>query len=195
MSEQNYDYEFHPLTPERWSDLEKLFGERGATGGCWCMWWRMKQSDFDAQKGDGNRTLFRGIVDSKALPGILAYVDAEPAGWCAIAPRAEYSRLERSRIFKPVDENPVWSVTCFFVAKPYRKQGLTVKLLQAAVDFAAEQGAQIVEGYPVEPKDENAVDVFVFPGLASAFRQAGFVEVERRSETRPMMRYYIGDKN
>jgi GNAT superfamily N-acetyltransferase len=183
--------EFHPLTAQRWSDLETLFGQRGACGGCWCMWWKLTRAQFQKQKGAANKRAFRKIVQSGETPGILAYADGQPAGWCAVAPREVYPALERSRILKPVDDQPVWSVVCFFVAKPFRRRGLTVKLLRAAVTHAIQHGAQIIEGYPVEPSKTPAPDVLLYTGLASAFRQAGFVEVLRRSKTRPMMRYFV----
>ncbi len=183
--------EFHPLTPQRWQDLEVLFGERGACGGCWCMWWRLSQSEFNRQKGVGNREAMKKIVESGQVPGIMAYADAHPVGWCAIGPREAYPRLERSRILKRIDHRPVWSVVCFYVAKPYRRSGITSKLLQAAVEYATQQGASIVEAYPVEPKKTNIPDLFVYHGLAATFRKVGFVEVARRSETRPVMRYII----
>ena len=182
---------FHPLTPHRWSDLEQLFGPRGACCGCWCMYWRLLNKQFNEQTGDLNRRNLKAIVDSGAVPGILAYADGVPVGWVSLAPREEFPRLSRSRILKPVDEQPVWSVVCFFVAKGYRRQGLTIQLLQAAVNFALTNGAQIVEGYPVEPKGGKSPDPFVYTGLASAFKQAGFTEILRRSETRPIMRYII----
>ena len=182
---------FHPLTPDRWPDFERLFGARGATGGCWCMYWRLTRTQFEEQKGELNHRNMQAIVASGDIPGILAYSGDEPVGWCSIAPRAEYSTLERSRILKPVDDQPVWSVVCFFVKRPSRRQGLTVQLLKAAVEYAKSNGAKIVEGYPVEPREGASPDVFVWTGLASAFKQAGFVEVLRRSETRPIMRYFI----
>lgn len=183
----------HPLTSDRWPDLEALFGERGATGGCWCMWWRLPRSVFNQQKGAGNKRAFQTIVEDGDEPGLLAYVGEQPVGWCAVAPRAEYPALERSRILRPVDDAPVWSVTCLFVAKPFRRKGVTVQLLRAAVNFARERGARIVEGYPTEPRSSTPMlpDAFVWTGLASAFRAAGFTEVLRRSETRPIMRRVI----
>jgi GNAT superfamily N-acetyltransferase len=186
--------EIHPATSERWDDLERLFGPRGATGGCWCMWWRLPRSEFDRQKGEGNREALRSVVNTGTPPGLLAYIDGQPVGWCALAPREEYGALERSRILKRVDELPVWSVTCFFVAKEHRRKGVTSRLLRAAVEYAAEHGARIVEGYPVEPKSADTPPVFIFTGIASSFRDAGFAEVARRSETRPIMRYRIVDQ-
>ena len=182
---------FHPLTPERWPDFEKLFGPRGACGGCWCMYWRLTRAQYEEQHGELNRRNIKALVDSGNVPGIIAYVGEEPVGWCSVAPRQEFSTLGRSRILKPVDEQPVWSVVCFFVARSQRRKGLTVELLKAAVNFARTSGARIVEGYPVEPKAGKAPDVFVYTGLLSAFTQAGFTEVLRRSETRPIMRYYL----
>ena len=177
-----------PLTSERWPDFERLFGARGACGGCWCMYWRLSRKQFDEQKGELNRRHMNAIVEAGDTPGLLAYLDGEPVGWCSVAPRQAFPTLERSRILKAVDGQPVWSVVCFFIARPYRRQGLTVALLQAAADHARSQGAQVVEGYPVEPKEGQAPDVFVYTGLVSAYRKAGFVEVARRSETRPIMR-------
>ncbi|MFQ6617436.1 MAG: GNAT family N-acetyltransferase [Fidelibacterota bacterium] len=185
------DLKFHPLTSERWRDLEILFGEHGACGGCWCMWWRLKRSQFNRQKGKDNREAFKKIVDSGEIPGILAYVDDQPIAWCSIAPRERFPVLERSRILKRVDDKPVWSIVCFFVAKPFRRKGVTVKLLQAAIEYAKKQGALIIEGYPVEPKKPVIPDIFAYTGLVSTFRTNGFEEVLRRSETRPIMRYIV----
>jgi GNAT superfamily N-acetyltransferase len=183
--------EFHPASPNRWRDLTALFGPRGACGGCWCMWWRMPRSQFKARKGDGTRQALKRLIDVGEIVGLLAYANGQPVGWCAVAPRERFPVLERSRILKRVDDEPVWSVVCFFVEKSFRGQGLTTALLRAAVAYAERQGARIVEGYPVEPKTSRMPDVFAYPGLASAFRQAGFAEVLRRSETRPIMRYII----
>jgi GNAT superfamily N-acetyltransferase len=185
------ELKFHPLTPERWVDLEKLFGQHGASGGCWCMWWRLPRSEFTRNCGERNKEAFKRLVDSGNVPGILAYVGGQPVGWCSIAPRVSFPKLERSRILKRIDDKPVWSVVCFFIAKAFRQKGVSVELLKAAVNYAAKQGAEIVEGYPVEPKKNQTPNGFAYTGLASAFRKVGFVEVVRRSETRPIMRYII----
>jgi GNAT superfamily N-acetyltransferase len=176
-----------PLTPSRWKDLEALFGARGACGGCWCMYWRLPRPAFERQKGEGNRRAFKKIVATGQTPGLLAYDGDRPVAWCAIAPRTEYPKMARSRILQPVDDQPVWSVSCLFVAKPYRRRGVSVRLLEAAADYVRRRGGRIVEGYPVEAPGKVA-DPFVWTGLASAFRKAGFTEVARRSKTRPIMR-------
>jgi GNAT superfamily N-acetyltransferase len=176
--------EFRPLSEKNWADIEELFG----SGGCWCMWWRLRRSEYEKKKGGGNKQAFRKIVESRAPTGVLAYVGGRPVGWCAVAPRADYPVLERSRILKPVDEEPVWSVTCFYVPREHRRSGLTSKLLAAAVEYARKQGARIIEGYPQDPKSGSVVDAFAWTGFASAFKKAGFKEVARRSATRPVMR-------
>jgi len=183
--------EFYPLTRKRWADFEQLFGVRGACGGCWCMLWRLKRSDFDRQKGEGNRKAMKAIVDAGEVPGILAYIGGEPVGWCAVAPRECYSALERSRILRKIDDTPVWSVSCFFIDKDFRNKGLSVRLLQAAVAHAKDHSGKVVEGYPIEPKKDKMPPAFVWTGLAAGFKKAGFTEVARRSETRPIMRFYI----
>ena len=185
------DLTFHALTPERWTDFERLFGARGACGGCWCMWWRLKRSEFERMKGAGNKKAMKAIVDSGEVPGLIAYLDNEPVGWCSVGPRNRFSALERSRILKRVDDRPVWSVVCFFIARPFRRQGVSAALLRAAVEYVRENGGEVLEGYPVEPKKNEMPDAFAWPGLAAAFVKAGFVEVARRSETRPIMRYEV----
>jgi GNAT superfamily N-acetyltransferase len=182
--------EILPLTPDRWTDLETLFGPHGAYGGCWCMWWRIKRSQFEQQQGEGNRAAMKSIVDSGEVPGLLAYVNGQPAGWCSVAPRLAFPALDRSRILARVDAEPVWSIVCFYIARKYRRQGITIRLLKAAVEYAQSHGAKVVEGYPKDPQNDQKPDPFVFTGLVSAFRQAGFIEVMRRSDTRPIMRYF-----
>ncbi len=189
-TEGSISLECHPVTRERWGDLESLFGERGACAGCWCMWWRLKRSQWNAQRGEGNRLALKQIVDSGEVPGILAYLDGAPAGWCSVAPREAFSALERSRTLKRVDQEPVWSIVCFFVAKPYRRRGLSVALLKAAVEYVHTQGGRTVEGYPGRPA-KTTPDPWVYMGLASAFLKAGFVEVARPSTTRSIVRYYL----
>lgn len=181
----------HPLTADRWPDLERLFGERGACGGCWCMLWRLKRSQYEAQKGEKNRQALRKIVQSGQAPGLLAYADGQPVGWCALAPREVYPALERSRILKPIDDQRVWSIACLFVARQYRRRGVSVQLIKAAVKQVAASGCRIVEGYPQDPRKNPMPDVFAHTGIVGAFREAGFIEQLRRSPTRPIMRYEI----
>ena len=180
--------EFHPLTPERWPDLEALFGPRGACGGCWCMTWRRRRPDFEANKGIGNKRAFKKIVTANQQPGVIAYCKGEPVAWCAIAPRSVYVSLERSRVLKLVDDQPVWSITCLFIRRDFRRRGVSSLLIKAAVKFAAGRGAKIIEGYPVEPYTAAMPDAFAWTGIPASFHKAGFTEIARRSKTRPIMR-------
>jgi GNAT superfamily N-acetyltransferase len=151
------------------------------------MWWRLARSEFNHGKGASNRAALRRLTVQGPPPGILAYAGRSAVGWCALAPREDYPALERSRILAPVDAQPVWSVTCFFIERAWRRKRLSVALLEAAAGWAGRRGARILEGYPVEPGSQ-APDPFVWTGLASAYRAAGFKEVARRSRTRPIMR-------
>lgn len=180
--------EVHPLTPDRWADFERLFGPKGACAGCWCTWWRLTQKEFVAGKGAKNRAFTKAQVERGEEPGLIAYAGTEPVGWVALAPREQYPRLARSKILAPVDGKAVWSVTCFFVVKGWRRKGVTVALLQAAKAYAASRGAMILEGYPVDPGGGKNPDVFAYTGLPGSFEGAGFREVLRRSPTRPVVR-------
>ena len=180
--------EFRPLTPDGWADLERLFGPHGATGGCWCMWWRRTAKEFGACTGEENRAAFRALVDSGDRPGILAYADGEPVGWCAVAPRGDYPRLARSRTLRPIDDEPVWSITCFFVAPPFRRRGVTSALIGATCESVRARGGRVVEAYPIAPSDKAYPAAFAYTGLLSAFLSCGFLEVARPSPHRAIVR-------
>jgi GNAT superfamily N-acetyltransferase len=189
MSKDKLTYQ--PLTSKNWKDFENLFGQNGACGGCWCMLWRLKRSVYDAQKGEQNKLAMYDLVQSGKEPGIIAYLGEEPVGWCALSLRDNYPALERSRVLKKADEQQVWSIVCFFIDKKYRNQGISIDLLKFAIDYCKKKGAKIIEGYPVEPKNDKMPAVFAWTGIASAYLKAGFLEVTRRSETRPIMRFLI----
>ncbi|HEY3723458.1 MAG TPA: GNAT family N-acetyltransferase [Acidimicrobiia bacterium] len=175
------------LTPERWPDLEQLFGERGASSGCWCMWWRVAARDWEQGAGAGNRAAFRRVVDSGPAPGLLAYEDAAPVGWVAVAPRAEYPRLNRSPKLKAVDATPVWAATCFYIDRHARGGGVAGSLLAAAVEHARAGGAAAIEGYPIDPAGGTVSNASAYTGVLDMFRAAGFEEIERRGG-RPILR-------
>jgi GNAT superfamily N-acetyltransferase len=182
------ELEVTPLTQEHWDDLVTLFGRHGASGGCWCMFWRVKRAEYDARRGEGLKEGLKSLVFANEAPGLLAYSGGKAVGWISLGPREQFPRLENSRNLARVDEQAVWSVVCFFVARSHRNQGLTIRLLQAAVEYARLHGAKIVEGYPVDPKQDRVDALSVYTGLASVFKVVGFTEVARRSETRPVMR-------
>jgi len=189
-----------PATAERWSDLESLFGTHGAYAGCWCMFWRLNRADFNRLKGDGAKAVLHSMTCKNRVPGLLAYVNGQAAGWCSIGPREHYKALEASRILKRVDDQPVWSIVCFFVTKPFRRQGLMLELLRGAVEYARQQGAQVVESYPIDMQSSRLAGKRLnsssgYMGIASVFSKIGFVEVGRASETQLIMRSYITNGN
>lgn len=177
-----------------WTDFETLMGEKGGCGGCWCMLWRRTAKEMEAEKGEGNRRAMKVLFDQGEAPGLVAKTTTGVMGWIQIDRRAAFPRLASSRVLKPVDGQDVWSVSCFFIDKKFRRSGLSLELLNAAVDWAHSRGAKIVEGYPIDPPREKYPPIYAWTGFLGTFRRAGFTEVARRSDTRPIMRKRIGNK-
>ncbi len=184
--------EVRPLTPETWDDLAELFSRPGASipRSCWCMFYRRSGAGPDGARSAANRDALRAIVDSGSVPGLLGYEDGSPVGWISLSPREEYEKLRRSPVMKPVDERLVWSIVCFFVDKRARGRGITAGLLDAAIRYADEQGATVLEAYPVD-KPERSGDDSMFFGAKSLYDRAGFDEVARRKPTRPVVRKQV----
>ncbi|HZI98670.1 MAG TPA: GNAT family N-acetyltransferase, partial [Actinomycetales bacterium] len=142
-----------PLTAERWDDAVVVFGSRGDPARCWCQWFRMRSAAWKDARTASNRAALKVQVDDDPPPGLLAYVGDEPAGWVAVAPRTAYERLRHSpkvvaAVGEDLDDGSIWAVTCFVVRTGFRRRGLAGALLDAAVAFAREHGARVVEGYP-----------------------------------------------
>jgi GNAT superfamily N-acetyltransferase len=184
----------YPLTQERWQDLVDLFNRPGGSivRGCWCMHYRKTGSDASAS-GEKNKRALHSLVGRGHIPGLLAYENGQAVGWVSISPREEYLRLERSPVMKPVDEQPVWSIVCFYVEPRSRGQGITRALLDGAVEYARSQGARLVEAYPVDKQGPSHPD-FMWFGAKEVFDRAGFKEVARRKPTRPVMRKALRQK-
>jgi len=200
MSTAPATFSVRPLTPQTWADLEYLFSLRGGSivRGCWCMAYRRTGKppglgDPPGSMAAANKQEMRDLVDSGVVPGLIGYSDREPAGWISFGPREEYLKLRRSPVMKPVDDTPVWSVVCSYVAKPYRGIGMQGRLLAAAIEYAREQGASVLEAYPVD-KAERSHDDFMWFGSRSLYERAGFREVVRRSPTRVLMRLELADE-
>ena len=179
-----------PATADRWDDVRALAGERGFTSGCWCMWWRMSAHEWRSTPARARRDALADLVATGSAPGLLAYRDGAPVAWVAVAPRDEYPRLNRSQKLKPLDDTPVWSVTCFTVDRHHRRHGVAEALLDAAVDHAAARGATVVEGYPIDTAGGRRPGADLFTGTLAMFRRAGFEEVARRGG-RPIMRKVV----
>jgi GNAT superfamily N-acetyltransferase len=178
--------DFHPVTAERLGDLARFSEAHGKFRYCSCMRWRLASADYQRSTKERRMAAFDAFVERGTPVGVLAYQDGEPVGWVSVAPRETYAGLERFKALSRPDNLPVWSVVCFFVDSHARRQGLTLGLLQAAVAYAIAQGAEIVEGYPVEPDAR----LYTYMGSPATFRAAGFQEVARPGEGRPIMRYY-----
>lgn len=180
-------YEVKPVTHNRWDDLVQLFGPGGASGGCWCMYPRIKGSEMNAK---ANKVKMKNIVARNEIPGLLAYRDGLPVGWVSLGPRTIFGRVQRSPLFKPIDDQDVWSVVCFFIPAEFRRQGIGKRLLAAAEQYARGQGASILEAYPVDTRGKYWPEggSAIFWGTQSFFEKAGFKVVARRKDRRPMMR-------
>lgn len=179
------------IRPANWSGFSEVMGEKGGCGGCWCMLWRLPKKEMDAGMGENNHQAMKNIFERGHVPGLIAWHQQEAVGWIQVDERSAFSRLESSRVLKPVDDKSVWSISCFFIDKRFRRKGLSAELLRAACRFAGERGATILEGYPIDtPKNKYPV-VYAWTGFVGAFRAAGFEEVARRSATRPIMRKHL----
>jgi GNAT superfamily N-acetyltransferase len=197
MKESEYDIEFlsqltfEPLTRTNWNKFVQLFGEKGACGNCWCMYYRLLKTDFEEGKSDnGNKEAMQNLVFGHQPTGILGFYEGQAIAWCAFAPREHFIKLENSRVHKRIDSNPVWSIPCFFVDKKFRRQGISVELLKGVIQYAKDRQIKIIEAYPTIPTKENLPDTFAWIGLYKSFECAGFEIVDRTSKNRPMVRYY-----
>jgi GNAT superfamily N-acetyltransferase len=184
-----------PLTDERWPDLEALFGPSGAYSNCWCTWQRISGRAFSAgcaNRGAGNRALLRGLAESGAEPGLLAYRDRAAIGWVSTGPRREFGRILRSPITQltagEASDPAVWSVACFFIPAAHRGQGVASALLEAAVGRAREASARAIEGYPVDTRGERRQSSSLFTGTLELFLRFGFSRVAERRPGRPVVR-------
>lgn len=178
--------QFHPVTRERLADLARFSEQQGKFRYCSCMRWRMRSTEFRRSTKEGRVAALEGLVRQGTPVGILAYSDGEPVGWCSIAPRQTYRALERYRALPRLDDAQVWSMVCFFVDRHVRRQGITLGLLRAAVDYARSHGAKVIEGYPVEPGSR----LYTYMGSPSTFRRAGFRDVTPAGQARQVMRYF-----
>ena len=174
-----------PLTPDLWPAFEDLFGENGAVRGCWCMYWRIGAA-YRKRPRARNKAAFREVVKRGPPPGLLAFDGDVAVGWCQLTPRDTLPWLDRAWRLKRVDDVPVWSLSCFYVRKGYRKQGVTSALIAAALTAARRARAPALEAYPL---DADLTPSASGTGYASTFARAGFKTVARRVPPRPIMRH------
>jgi len=179
---------FEQLTSSNWKEFEMLMGEKGGCGNCWCMYFRLPYKIFQENKPNGNKKMMKNLVNKGTPQGLIASMNSEPVGWIAMAPREDYIKIENSRVFKRIDEQPVWSITCFFVRKEYRHKGLSQQLIKGAVDFAKKKKIKILEAYPAIPYAEKVPHPFLWVGVLSSFVKNGFTIVRQQSKSRAMVR-------
>lgn len=181
-----------PLRKDDWPNIEALFGEKGACGGCWCMWWRLPRGGklWEESKGEKNKRAFKKLVTSGKVYGCLAFAEGQPVGWCCVGPRADFPRLERTKALQTDWTEHTWSVTCFYIRPGWRHRGVATALLKEAVSVARENGAKELEGYPVRPKrdDTNFPGAFAWTGFPRLFEKQRFRNVTPPGRTRDIYR-------
>lgn len=183
---------FEPLSKKNWSRFVQLFGEKGACGNCWCMYFRLSKTDFtEGKQNDGNKESMKELVWAGRPTGIIGSYEDQPIAWCAFAPREDHMKLENSRVHKRIDNEDVWSLTCFFIDRNFRRMGVSVAMLKGVIEIARQQKIKIIEAYPTIPTKDQLPDSFAWIGLYKSFERAGFTIVDRTSKNRPMMRYYV----
>ncbi|QFU92746.1 GNAT family N-acetyltransferase [Amycolatopsis sp. YIM 10] len=180
-----------PVEHDRWDDLVEVFGSNGGCEGCWCMYWRVTSGpEYDRMRGAPARAEFSRLVRDGEVPGLLAYHDERPVGWCAVAPRPAYVRLRRSRTLRPAepDDPGVWAVPCFYIKNEHRRRGVADQLLAAAVRHAERQGAHTIEAYPTDSEHRRYSSGELHMGTVDLFTRHGFSEVDRPSPGRVIVR-------
>lgn len=185
MTEAHPDtLDVRPLTPDRFADLAALFTQGGDPKWCWCMYFRVRGLDWSNSTPEANRAGFRRLTREGPPPGLVGYRDGEAVGWVSLGPREGYERLAHSRVLAPVDETPVWSIVCFVVARRARRSGVAAAMLEAAIGYARDQGARILEAYPVDTGGARLAAASVYRGPLSMFKRAGFRVVATRQWNR-----------
>lgn len=181
----------HPVTPDRWRDLETLFQEASATRNCWCMWWRIAGNTWRDTTRASRKSDFARLVEMGPPPGLLAYDGKTPAGWVQITPRTDIPRFNAARTGKPAngaDLATTWALSCFYIARAFRGQGLMAELARAACDWAQQHGASCVEAAALN-HDKPLQWSDGYTGLINPLASAGFAQVEQRGTRRSLMRW------
>jgi GNAT superfamily N-acetyltransferase len=176
--------EFQELTIKTWHLFERLMGEKGGCAGCWCMLYRSTTSEFQENKYEGNRKAMRKLVEAGQPIGLIALIDTEPIGWISLAPRQHLPKIDHSRALKKLDKKPAWSISCFFVAKEYRNQGISTEMIKGAIRFARQQKIKTLEAYPTIPYAKKIPAAFLWSGPLSAFKKNGFQVVLKSGKTK-----------
>jgi GNAT superfamily N-acetyltransferase len=182
-----------PATADRFDDAEHALTGGGDGRSCQCQWWTITNAEFQRASTDERRELLRDEIGNDAPPpALIAYVDGEAAGWVRVGPRPAQVRISRTRDIIahtpiPLDDPDVWAVTCFVVRREHRRQGLNARLLAAAIDYARNHGARVVEAYPYDTDAAKHSSNELYRGVLSVFEDAGFREVARPKPDRAIV--------
>jgi GNAT superfamily N-acetyltransferase len=182
-----------PLTRGRIADLATLFDAGGDPKWCWCAFFRVRGLDFANSTPVANRAILEGLADDTPAPGLVAYEGDTLVGWVSLGPRESFDRLTHSRALARIDDTPVWSIVCFVVARRQRGRGIAKQLLGAAIAYARDHGATMLEAYPADTSDGRIPSANAYRGTLSMFETAGFEVVALRqgnpdSQPRPIVR-------
>ena len=172
-SDTGQTWETHPVTPDRFEDFADVINPNRRAAHCWCLSHRLQAKEIEELGGGSREQAMRELCEREHPPGVVTYLDGTPVGWCNVGPRSEITRLSRSRLIRPVDDLPVWSIVCVVVRSGHRKQGVTGHLIEGAVAYAAANGAPAVEAHPVDPKGRMDLTM-AFVGTKAMFDKAGF---------------------
>lgn len=184
------EIDIRPVRRSDWRNIEALFGDNGACGGCWCMTWRLPRGGklWEANKGAPNRRRFRALLTAGKVHGLLAFAGETPIGWCSVGPKSEYPRLDNSRVLNVSRIGDDWAVLCFFIRRELRSTGIGTRLLAQAIEYARRNGATLLDGFPVRPPGDEAIAAaFAWTGLPSMFEACGFRPM-REAPERPHYR-------
>lgn len=178
------DIEIRPATAEHFADVERALTGGGDSRTCQCQWWRLTNAEWNVTDAADRERLLRAEVAAGPPPALVAYVADEAAGWVRVGPRDAQTRLARTKAVVAASleewgDPSVWSVSCFVVRKEHRRTGLTARLLHAAIAYAREGGARVIEAYPIDPAVRKIPASGLFTGVLSTFDAAGFREVAR----------------
>jgi GNAT superfamily N-acetyltransferase len=166
-----------PATEDRFDDVRAVLAPKSSSAqACWCLTYRLSNRENSALRGEARPLRLLSLCREEHAPGVVAYVNAVPAGWCAVSPRTAYERLNRSRTIQKLDDQPVWSIVCLVVRSGFRRMGVGRALIQGAVDYAASQGALCIEAYPIDSHGDRVSSTLAFTGTTAMFAAAGFTQ-------------------
>ncbi|GAA1671428.1 hypothetical protein GCM10010977_16530 [Citricoccus zhacaiensis] len=172
-TEDQFEWETHPVTPDRFEDFADVINVNRRDRHCWCLSHRLRAPQIEELGGGDRETAMRRLCERENPPGVVTYRDGIPVGWCSIGPRAEIPLLAASKLMRPVDEVPVWNIICVVVRSGHRRQGVTARMLEGAVAYAASRSAPAVEAHPVDPAGRMDLTM-AFVGTRSMFKNVGF---------------------